>query len=266
MVIKLAAQESMLDGQTLEAKFEFAQAHGFDGIELSGRGGGVFAARRKEFERARSTGVVMPSAVVAIQHFVGDFDDAHRRTAIDDVRMLLETLPAAGAQGVVMPNAFGVFSKRLPPFEPPRSDDESRARLVDALRELGSYGEQAGSKIFLEPLNRYEDYLVNTLQHAVSVIEEVDSPAVAVIADTFHMSIEEARIGDAIRDAGDHIQHVQLGDSDRYEPGHGHYDWPDTLDALDAIGYNGWLAMECRLSGPPSVVLPRVSQLLRRGK
>jgi sugar phosphate isomerase/epimerase len=163
-----------------------------------------------------------------------------------------------------MPNGFAVFSTRLPPFEPPRSHEESRAKLVESLTELGRHGEQAGAKVFLEPLNRYEDYLINTLADAVSIVEEVGSPAVSVIADTFHMSIEEADLGAAIRHAGSRIEHVQLGDSDRLEPGHGHYDWPETLDALEAIGYQGWLAMECRLSGPPAEVLPRVSALLKR--
>lgn len=264
MTFRLAAQESMLEGDTLEEKFAFAQEHGFDGIELSGRGGGVFAGRVEELRAAREAGVVMPSAVVAMSHFVGDFDDANRRSAIDDVKDLLSTLPAAGAAGVVMPNGFAVFSKRLPPFEPPRPDEASRASLVEALRELGRHGEQVGAKVFLEPLNRYEDYLVNTLADAVAIVEEVGSSAVSVIADTFHMSIEESDIGAAIRAAGQRIEHVQLGDSDRLEPGHGHYDWPETIDALEAVGYSGWLAMECRLSGPPAEVLPGVARLLRR--
>jgi sugar phosphate isomerase/epimerase len=264
MSVRLAAQESMLEGDTLEEKFAFAQQHGFDGIELSGRGGGVFAGRRDELAAARVAGVVMPSAVVAMPYFVGDFHDGNRRTAVEDVKQMLTTLPAAGAAGIVMPNGFAVFSKRLPPFDPPRSDEESRAALVESLRELGAHGEQVGAKVFLEPLNRYEDYLINTLADAVSIVEEVGSSAVSVIADTFHMSIEEADLGAAIRAAGPHIEHVQLGDSDRLEPGHGHYDWPETLDALEAIGYDGWLAMECRLSGPPAEVLPKVAALLKR--
>jgi sugar phosphate isomerase/epimerase len=119
-------------------------------------------------------------------------------------------------------------------------------------------------QVFLEPLNRYEDYLVNTLADAVSIVEEVGSPGVSVIADTFHMSIEETDIAAAIRSAGAHIQHVQLGDSDRLEPGHGHYDWPETLAALGDIGYEGWLAMECGLSGPSKDVLPGVAEILKR--
>lgn len=91
--------------------------------------------------------------------------------------------------------------------------------------------------------------MINTLQDAVAVVDEVGSPAVSVIADRFHMSIEEPDISAAIH-GGPHIQHVQLGDTDRLEPGHGHYDWPETLEALKSIGYDGWLAMECRLSAP----------------
>lgn len=264
MTFRLAAQEHMLEGESLEEKFAFAQTVGFDGIELSGRGGGVFVGRSDELRRARSAGVVMPSAVVAQVPFLGEFDPEQRRKAIAELSDLLRTLPYAGAAGVVSPNSFGIFSKRLPPFAAPREDEESLASLVEALREVAVVGEEQGTAVFLEPLNRFEDYLINTLEQAARVVDEIDSPAVRVIADTFHMSIEEAHIGDSIRAAGARIAHVQLGDSNRLEPGAGHYDWDETLGALDDIGYDGWLAMECGLSGPPRTVLPRVAELLKR--
>ena len=144
-----------------------------------------------------------------------------------------------------------------------RSDEESRRLLVEALVELGAHAAREGSVLFLEPLNRYEDYLVNTLADAVSIVEEVGSPGVAVIADTYHMSIEEVDCAASIEAAGAHIRHVQLGDSNRLEPGAGHYDWPATLAALDRIGFDGWLAMECGLGGPTGDVLPGVATLLR---
>lgn len=264
MSFRLAAQESTLPGDTLEQRFAAARSYGFDGIELGAQGDGRFAARADELARARDAGVVMPSAVAHTSLFVGDFDPDNRRTAIEDVKAILSTLPAAGAAGLVMPNGFAVFSTKLPPFSPPRDAAASRAALVEALTELGKHGEEVGAKIFLEPLNRYEDYLINTLADAVSVVEEVDSPAVVVIADTFHMSIEEGDIGEAIRSAGSRIEHVQLGDSGRLEPGNGHYDWPETLDALEAIGYEGWLAMECGLSASAAEILPGVAAILKR--
>lgn len=264
MSFRLAAQESTLPGDTLEEKFAAAQSYGFDGIELGAQGDGRFAARADELAAAQRAGVVMPSAVAHTPLFVGDFDPERRRKAIEEVKEILSTLPAAGSAGLVMPNGFAVFSTKLPPFKPPRSAEASRTALVGALKELGDHGERVGAKVFLEPLNRYEDYLINTLADAVDVVEEVDSPAVVVIADTFHMSIEETDIGAAIREAGHHIEHVQLGDSGRLEPGNGHYDWSETLDALEDISYEGWLAMECGLSGPVEDVLPGVAKLLKR--
>ena len=188
--------------------------------------------------------------------FLGSFEPEARATAIADLKVLLSTIAEAGGLGIVSPNAFGVFSRKLPPFTPPRSQEESRRLLVEALVELGEHAVGAGSVLFLEPLNRYEDYLVNTLADAVSVVEEVGSPGVAVIADTYHMSIEEADCAASIEAAGAHIQHVQLGDSNRLEPGAGHLDWSATLAAIWAIGYDRELAYECRLSGPVDDVLP----------
>ena len=262
MSFRLAAQEWMLEGETLEEKFAFAQDVGFDGIELGARGGGIFEGRAEELRAARAAGVVMPSAVVLPTSFLGDFETERREAGIAELEGFLRTLPGAGAAGIVCPNSFGVFSDRLPPFEPPRPAVESRAALLDALTRVAATAAESGTSVYLEPLNRYEDYLVHTLADAVSIVDELDSPGVRVVADTFHMSIEEDDIGAAIRAAGHRIAHVQLGDSNRLEPGQGHYDWGETLSALRDIDYAGWLAVECGLSGAPREVLPRVAQLL----
>lgn len=264
MSFRLAAQESTLHGATLMDKYQMALDCGFDGIELSGRGDGIFAGRAQELREARAAGVQMPSAVMHTTSFLGDFDPVRYRDAVSQLKDLLTTIVEAGGLGVVSPNAFGAFSKKLPPFTPPRTDAESRDALLSALSQLGAHAASVGSMVFLEPLNRYEDYLINTLADAVSIVVEVNSAGVAVVADTYHMSIEEADCAESIKAAGHHIRHVQLGDSNRLEPGAGHYDWPATLDALETIGYGGWLAMECGLSGPSAAVLPAVSRLLKR--
>jgi sugar phosphate isomerase/epimerase len=264
MSFRLAAQESTCEGDTLEEKFAFALSVGFDGIELAGRGNGVFVGRTEELRAARQAGVVMPSAVAHVDHFLGDFDPEKRRGAIDELKEMLTALAAAGGNGFVTPHAFGLFSTKLPPFTPPRSVEDSKPLLLEALREVAAHAESVGVEVYLEPLNRFEDFVVNTLEDACYYIDEIGSPGLSLIADTWHMSIEEADIGAAIRKAGPRIHHVQLGDSNRLEPGAGHYDWDETLTALEDIGYDGWLAMECGLSGPSREVLPRVSKLLKR--
>jgi sugar phosphate isomerase/epimerase len=264
MPYKIAAQESTLVGDNLVERFEFAQSVGFEGIELSGQGDGIFAGRVDELRAARDAGVVMPSAVVHMDHFIGDFDADRRRDAVEQVKLLLTTIVEAGGNGIVTPHAFGLFSRALPPFTPPQSDEKTRDDFLEALAEIAAHGVSVGAVAFLEPLNRFEDFVVNTVADSAWYVREIDSPGLAVIADTFHMSIEESDIGAAIRDNADLIKHVQLGDSNRLEPGAGHYDWDETLDALEEIGYDGWLAMECGLSGPSADVLPGVARLLKR--
>lgn len=264
MAFRLAAQESTCEGATLLEKMDFAVSVGFDGIELSGRGNGIFVERADELLAARDAGVVMPSAVAHVDHFIGDFDPDNRRLAIDELKMMLSTLAIAGGSYFVTPHAFGLFSTKLPPFTPPRSVDDSKVLLLDALQEVADHAVSVGTQAVLEPLNRFEDFVVNTLEDASFYIDQVASSGLGLIADTWHMSIEESDIGAAIRRAGDRITHVQLGDSNRLEPGAGHYDWDETLAALEDIGYTGWLAMECQLTGPSREVLPRVAKLLKR--
>jgi sugar phosphate isomerase/epimerase len=253
----------MLDGKSLVEKFHFAQSVGFDGIELRGAGEGRFADRLDEVRAARSAGVVIPSVCVMMDHFIGDFDRERRLDARENMKILLSVIVEAGGFGAITPAAFGMFSRKLPPYTPPRSPDEDRAVLLEELHALGEHAAEVGAVLLLEPLNRYEDHMVNTLAQATSLVTELGQESVRVIGDTFHMSIEEANLDSSIRDAAPVLSHIQLGDTNRLEPGAGHLDWPGLLRALDAIGYDGWLAMECGLSGRPEDVLPGVSTLLR---
>ena len=262
---RIAAAEKTLTGETLEQRFQHALSLGFDGIEVQAQDEGRFVARTAELVSARKSGVHISSAVVAMPWFIGDFDPQRSNRAVEEMAQILPVLGKAGAVGLVAPNSFGVFSRKLPPYTVPQDLQKCRERLVAGLRTLGSIAEAEGVLVLLEPLNRYEDYLINTLADGASIVAEVASPGVALTADTYHMSVEETRTGDAIRANAELIGHVQLGDSNRLEPGNGHYDWVDTLDALLDIGFDGWLAMECGLSGTADDVLPGVARLLKRG-
>jgi sugar phosphate isomerase/epimerase len=262
--IKLAAQERFFEGADLIEKFAHARSVGFDGIELLGAGDGRFAARAGELRAARDAGVIMPTVCVQMDHFIGDFDPDRRRDARENMKMLLSTIVEAGGFGAITPAAYGMFSSRLPPFVPPRDAAGDREVLLEELTALGEHARDVGAVLLLEPLNRYEDHMVNTLAQAVDLVRAVDLPSVRVMGDFFHMSIEEADLDASIRAAAPYLAHFQLGDTNRLEPGAGHLDWNARLDTLDDIGYDGWLAMECRLSGPPNQVLPAVSRLLRR--
>ncbi|NES15988.1 MULTISPECIES: TIM barrel protein [Micromonospora] len=68
----------------------------------------------------------------------------------------------------------------------------------------------------------------------------------------------------ALRAAAPYLGHVQVSDSNRYQPGAGHLDWAVLLRTLDEIGYPGWLALECRLRGEPVAALRQAATVLRQ--
>ena len=260
--LSLACQEQLLPGETLQVKWESALALGFEAIELRGKGGGAFAARLPELQAARSDGVIMTSVCVDMLHFLGAFEAELRRDALVQLTQQLSTIAAVGGALAVTPASYGMFSRRLPPFEPPRSAADDREVLVDGFGALAEVAAAEGVVICLEPLNRYEDHMVNTLAQAVEICVAVGSPAMGVCADTYHMNIEEVEVAESPLAAGDWLRHVQVSDSNRLEPGAGHLDWVAILGALRSRGFDAPLAYECRLSGPAESVLGRSTAFL----
>jgi sugar phosphate isomerase/epimerase len=262
--LRLSCQEQLLPSGSLEEKWEAAQAYGFQAIELRGRGDGAFAARLPELRRAAAAAVPMPTVCVDMPHFLGDFDADRRRDALVQLRQQLSTIAELGGRLAMTPAAYGMFSRRLPPFEPPRTPRADHEVLVDGFGELAEHAERVGVVIALEPLNRYEDHMVNTLGQAVSLCKAVGLASMGVAADTYHMNIEEVDIPAALLQAAPWLRHVQVSDTNRLEPGSGHLDWAPILATLDAIGFAGELAYECRLSGEASTVLAQSTEFLRR--
>jgi sugar phosphate isomerase/epimerase len=261
---QLTVQEQHLPGDDLEAKFEVALRWGFDGIELRSRGNLEFEARLPELRRAHANGVVMPTTCVEMSHFIGAFDPQLRSDAVTQLRSQLSVMAEIGGIGVMTPASYGMFSRRLPPFEPPRSPNEDRAVLIDGLGTLAEHAVKEGVELFLEPLNRYEDYLVNTLAEAASLVVEIGSAGLKIVADTYHMNIEERDLAAAFQGVAPLIGHVQASDSNRLEPGSGHIDWALFGATMKSIGYTRSIAIESRLSGPAETALPPVPELLHR--
>jgi sugar phosphate isomerase/epimerase len=260
---RISCQEQLLPGDTLQQKWDHAQRFGYDGIELRGQGGHRIRERLPELHRARRDGVVMRTVCVEMLHFIGDFDAERRRDAVANLRTQLSVIAELGGTAAMTPASYGMFSRRLPPFVPPRDEAGDRAVLLDALGELGGHAAREGVHILLEPLNRYEDHMVNRLEQAVELAVATGLDSVGVVADSYHMNIEEPHPAAALLAASDRLVHVQVSDSNRLEPGAGHLDWPSFLGALGRIGYTGDLAAECRLSGPAEQVLPKAAAALR---
>ncbi len=261
--MKLSCQEHLIPGESLVQKWEHLQSWGYDAIELHGRGDFAFQARLDELRAARRAGAAMPTVCVIMDHFIGDFDADKRRDAIENMKSLLSVMSEIGGEGAITPASYGMFSARLPPYAAPRSEAEDRAVLVEGLTALGEHASREGVFVYLEPLNRYEDHMVNSLSQGMALCDEVGLDSVKVMGDLFHMNVEEDDPPGSIRAAGDHLRHVHLADSNRAHPGTGHVDFAGALAALNDIGFDGYMALECGLRGDASTVLPEVARYLR---
>lgn len=127
-------------------------------------------------------------------------------------------------------------------------DDAARGAAYDELRThlapVVDHAREAGVAIGVEPLNRYETSLVNTVAQGLEALGPLLGPHLGLALDTYHLNIEERSSADAVRRAGEHLVHVQVCGSDRGAPGGDQTDWPGLLAALDDVGYAGPLVLE----------------------
>ena len=225
----LAIQEHLPAGETLVDRLASARAAGFDGLELLD----ADPSRAPELEPLQHDGARFPTACPGLGGWLGDFDSAQRRRAIDGLRRQLEGVAALGGHGVVSPAAWGMFTRRLPPFDdPPRTPEEDREVLLAGLAEVGGHAAAAGVVLLFEPLNRYEDHMINTLAQGTELIAAAGSPGVRLLADTYHMNIEEDELCAALRASAGVLGAVHLSDSNRHQPGMGHVPFGAVLATL----------------------------------
>lgn len=122
--------------------------------------------------------------------------------------------------------------------------DQALEWLADALNDLGEHAAALGQPLLYEPLNRYETNLFNRVDETVTFLESLKTTNVKILADLFHMNIEEANVADAFRAGSGHIGHVHFVDSNRRAVGMGHTDFEPIVAALREIGYAGFLSAE----------------------
>ena len=115
--------------------------------------------------------------------------------------------------------------------------------IKKGLSELSTYAKSKNVRVLLEPINRYEIDLLNTIEDSYSIASALDDN-VGLLIDTFHMNIEESSLTEPIRKAHDRIWHVHIADNIRWAPGFGCLDFPRVVRALHDIGYKGYLSAE----------------------
>ncbi len=159
-------------------------------------------------------------------------DAAIRTQARDFIRSIIEIAAQFHAPAII-----GSMQGRV---EPEVSRDQAMDWLRCALTDLAA----STTTLLFEPLNRYETNLFNRVADAAAFLDESGIPNVKLLADLFHMNIEESSIPDAFRVAAKRIGHVHFADSNRRAIGFGHTDVAPIMQALHDIGYDGYLSAE----------------------
>jgi len=170
------------------------------------------------------------------------------QAAVDFLKVAVDRTAAIGSAALSGVTYGGIGERTGKP--PTRQELDNVAR---ALAEIAAYAKQAGIALGIEPVNRYENHLINTGWQAAAMVERVGSDNLFIHLDTYHMNIEEKGAANGILAAREHLRYIHLSESDRGVPGAGTCDWDEIHAALAAIGFQGGLAMESFIELPPQI-------------
>lgn len=219
---------------------EQIRAWGFDGVEfpiaaLSEPEARELAQLSDDLELGRTTiqGLDAESADPASR------DPKLRQAAVEQMKVALDKTRLLGSELLAGPlfQGMGRFSGA-----PPSADEWKWA--VDCLREVAEYAASIHVRLALEPLNRFESYLVNTLGAGARFCADVGLPNVGLLADTHHANIEEEHPAQVWREHHKYIFQVHISENHRGVPGRGHAIGPEIFRSLRQTGYDGWLTIE----------------------
>lgn len=228
------------------------KATGFDGVEVP-----VFDVSDEGHYRWLA-GVLddigLDRTVVAIipdeAHSPISPEAAARQGARDHLRRVVDCTAALGGTVLAGPwfQPLGVFTGEKP-------SEAELDRCAEVHRDILPYAKAAGITAGLEPLNRFEAHLLNTCDQAIAYAKRIGEGGIGILYDTFHANIEEKDPIAALRalHASGNLNHVHISENDRGTPGRGHAPIRETIAALKALGYDGWLTIEAFGRGVPDL-------------
>lgn len=215
------------------------QKLGYQGIELAIRDPEEID-QEKSIQTIHEAGLLVP-AIGTGQAFLEEglslssLKDEVRQRAVERIKSHI--LFAAPLNSLVI---IGLIRGNITP------EDRERALdcLKDSLIECSAFAQKKGVRLVIEPLNRYEINFLNTIEETLEFISSLDCPNIGILADSFHMNIEETDFYQSIFKTGCFLWHFHIADSNRWAPGFGHTDFLPLFKALQDIHYQGFVSAE----------------------
>jgi D-psicose/D-tagatose/L-ribulose 3-epimerase len=226
--------------QTLNL-FDRVKAIGFDILEICVEDPATIDTPAIR-DRATRTGVsVTICGAFGPNRDLSSEDAATRQAGLTYLERCIDFAGALGSPFVSGPMYAAVGNTRLLDA---RARREQWQRAVASLKRAADYAAGRGVKLAVEPLNRFETDLVNTVDQSLRLIEDVGAGNVGLLLDTFHMNIEEKDIPAAIRRAAARIVEFHASSNDRGTPGDDHLPWRDIAAALREVRFEGPVVIE----------------------
>jgi sugar phosphate isomerase/epimerase len=211
---------------------------GYDAVELGGELPLAEASGARDLVAGAGMAVSSVCPSFTAERDLSHPDPEVRANAKRYAREVADLASAVGAPAIIIaPTAF----LRSQPLA---TEAEEWQWALESIRAVGEHAGALGVDLTLECWNRYGTYLLNRLEQAVLLWGETGLSNGGVMADTYHMNIEERSLPRAIRETGTLLNHVHLSDSNRAAPGQGHVDFASVLQALLDIAYRGCLTFE----------------------
>ena len=223
--------------------FDALRRVGFDGVEIPvfdvsnpGHYRMLGQAARDSGLECTAVGLLPDEAHNAISPVA-----AHRQGAVAHLTEVVHCAHELGAS-ILMGPYFQVLGE----FTGAGPTEVELERAADVHRIVAALAQSADMRCAIEPLNRFEAHLLNTMQQAALYVQRVGHPAFGATHDTFHAHIEER---DPVRSiatlhATGKLFHVHVSENDRGIPGRGHARIRESIATLRKLGYDGWLTIE----------------------
>jgi sugar phosphate isomerase/epimerase len=266
--MKYSISNWIYGGEALDLTFQRLQRLGYDGVELMGEPTQYDPADVISLCRAHRLSVLSIAGMYPYPTDSRDLaspDPAVRGRAVEYLEACVNFAAAVAAPLVIVVPSAVAKTTPTPDVRDEAAWDEGYdlawRHAVAAVRAATRAAEAKRVFLAIEPINRYETFLVNTCEQAMRFVDEVGSDAVGVHLDTFHMNIEEADPAAAVRLAGRRLLNVHVSDSNRQAVGRGHTDFRALLRALRDIGYDGTLTLEPLPPLPDPYIAARMTRL-----
>jgi D-psicose/D-tagatose/L-ribulose 3-epimerase len=224
--------------EDIEVSFKRLKKLGYDGIEYAGEPYSLDIPRLKELMKTYQLDCTSICGIFKMERDLSSDDQNTVTNAIQYLKDCVDMAVEVGAPYIiVVPSPVGKTT-------PDSTYDAAWNNSVKNIRLAADYAESKGIQFAIEALNRFETYMVNNLTKALEFVGEVNHPAVKLMADLFHMNIEENNFEQILRDIAPYLIHVHIADNTREAAGFGRTDFKNLIYTLKDIGYTGPLTME----------------------